>query len=304
MSGKAGPGLSPPTGLFRRAEEVAGSLPPLLVAAERVAASVTGGVHGRRRPGQGDSFWEYRPIRHGEAASRIDWRRSARSGRSFVRETEWEAAQTVCLWHDASPRMAWRSAASLPTKRERACLVLLALAALLLRAGEHPRLLLRHGLSPAVSGVQALMRLSAHLDADHASTAEADPEAPPALRELPAHAGAVLFGDFLGPLADTAAMIEALASRPVSAVLVQVLDPAEAMLPFRGRVRFRGLGRGEGELLVPRAENLRDAYQARLADHQSRLARLCTEAGYGLVIHHTDHPAETALLRLHAALAA
>ena len=86
----------------RRAEALAIRLPPLLIAAERVAATVAQGVHGRRRVGQGDSFWQFRRYVAGDPLGRIDWRQSAKSGRPapdgwFVRETEWEAAQTICL---------------------------------------------------------------------------------------------------------------------------------------------------------------------------------------------------------------
>ena len=93
----------------RRAEALGALLPPLLVAAERVAATVAQGVHGRRRVGQGDSFWQFRRFVTGDPVNRIDWRQSAKSGRPvpdgwFIRETEWEAAQTVCLWRDASAR--------------------------------------------------------------------------------------------------------------------------------------------------------------------------------------------------------
>ncbi len=278
--------------LAREAEEAAGRLPALLVDADRVAITVAGGVHGRRRAGQGDSFWEYRPIRPGEAASRIDWRRSARSGRSFVRETEWEAAQTVCLWMDGSARMDWRSAASLPRRRERASLLLLALASLLLRGGEHPRLLeAGHGMSPSFSGRQALERLGMRLMSETGGER-------PAHHAIPSHARAVLFSDFLHPIEEATSMLASLAAVPVKGVLVQVLDPAEVSLPFRGRVRFRGLSR-EDEVLAPRAENLRDAYAARLAAHQAALSRLCIGAGFGFVVHRTDEPPETALLALH-----
>ncbi len=281
----------------REAEEAAARLPALLVAAERVAASIAGGVHGRRRAGQGDSFWEYRPIRPGEPATRIDWRRSARSGRSFVRETEWEAAQTVCLWLDGSARMRWRSAPALPRRDERAGLLLLGLASLLLRGGEHPRLLeASEGLSPPFTGRLALERLGMRLMG-------ADGGERPAQHALPAHARVVLFSDFFHDPGEVTAMLAGLAAVPVSGVLVQVLDPAETALPFRGRVRFRGLGR-DGEVLAARAENLREAYQARLLAHQELLGRLCTDAGFGFLAHRTDEAPETALLALHTALSA
>ena len=109
-----------PATAARRAEALGSRLPPLLVAALRVANTVAQGVHGRRRVGQGDSFWQYRPFLAGDSPSRIDWRASGKSDRAYIRETEWEAAQTVYLWRDASPSMDWRSGAAVPLKRERA----------------------------------------------------------------------------------------------------------------------------------------------------------------------------------------
>lgn len=63
-----------PVSLQTRAEAAAGALPPLLVAAERAAASVAPGIHGRRRAGPGDQFWQYRRYHQGDPASVIDWR--------------------------------------------------------------------------------------------------------------------------------------------------------------------------------------------------------------------------------------
>src|SRR6185369_11263876 len=124
-----------------RAEELAARLPPLLVAAERVAATVAQGVHGRRRVGTGETFWQFRQYQPGDAVQRIDWRESAKSQRVYVRETEWEAAQSVWLWRDASPSMDYASRPDLPTKAARADLLVVALAALLVRGGERVTML-------------------------------------------------------------------------------------------------------------------------------------------------------------------
>ena len=70
-----------PGGLRHRAEQAGSALPPLLVAAERVAATVAQGIHGRRRVGQGETFWQFRQYQPGYAATRIDWRESAKSQR-------------------------------------------------------------------------------------------------------------------------------------------------------------------------------------------------------------------------------
>ena len=99
------------------------------------------GAHGRRRAGTGEAFWQFRPFGPGEAVSRIDWRRSARDDRTYVREREWEAAQTVWLWIDRSPSMAFVSDLAREPKLDRALVLGLAAADLLVRGGERVGLL-------------------------------------------------------------------------------------------------------------------------------------------------------------------
>lgn len=285
----------------RRAEALGARLPPLLVAAERVAATVAQGVHGRRRVGQGDSFWQFRHFVPGDPLARIDWRQSAKSGRPapegwFIRETEWEAAQTVCLWRDGSASMYWRSRGAPVEKQERAGLLLLALASLLLRGGE--RVTMIASAARPVSGRAGLDRLAESLMGSSPDEAGLPPRV-----LLPRHARVVLFGDFLSPLEEIQAMAGRLAALPVSGYLLQVLDPAEADLPYNGRIRFRGLER-EGEALIPRVEGVRDEYGRRMKAQQEGLASICAAAGFGFGIHRTDHSPEAALLGLYTALAA
>jgi uncharacterized protein (DUF58 family) len=274
-----------------RAEALGARLPPLIVAAERVAATVMQGVHGRRRAGTGDAFWQFRPFVAGDIPGRIDWRQSAKSDRLFIRETEWEAAQTVALWRDASPSMDWRSSHSAVSKRERADLLLLALASLLLRGGERVRLL---GEAPrSFAGRTGLPPLAEALSR-HA--------APPEDAAIPRHARAVLFGDFLGPLEQVSRAVGALGARPVRGHMLQVLDPAEETLPYAGRIRFEGL-EAEEPALVPRVEGVRALYAERLAQHRAGLAAIAAAAGWTFAVHRTDHPPEAALLALWQALA-
>jgi uncharacterized protein (DUF58 family) len=273
------------------AEALAARLPPLMVAADRVAATVAQGVHGRRRIGTGDSFWQFRPFVTGDAVSRIDSRQSAKSDRAYVRDMEWEAAQTICLWRDASPSMAWRSSRALPEKRERAELLLLALASLLTRAGEQIRLI---GVPGRVfSGRLALNPLTQALPATT--------DGLPAPGAIPRYATAVLIGDFLSPLEDFQACISRLAETPVRGHVLMVLDPAETTLPYEGRVKFRGL-EGEADSVVPRVQGVRVAYGEALSRQQAGLAAICAAAGFGFASHRTDHTPEAALLGLWMAL--
>ena len=125
-----------PTQLRRNAESLAAGYPALLAEAERVAAVVAQGVHGRRRPGQGETFWQYRNYQPSDARNQIDWRRSARGDQVYIRENEWEAANTVYFWRDGSAGMQWQSSKKHPTKQDRATVLSMALASLLMRAGE------------------------------------------------------------------------------------------------------------------------------------------------------------------------
>ncbi|MGQ9371864.1 DUF58 domain-containing protein [Azospirillum sp. ST 5-10] len=283
----------------QRAETLAARLPPLLVQAERVAATVAQGVHGRRRVGLGETFWQFRRYMAGDAPQMIDWRQSAKTQPVYVRENEWEAAQTVWLWHDRSPSMGYRSAASLPTKRERAELLLLALTVLLVRGGERVALL-NTGQRPD-HGRGALNRLAARL-ADPRSWPDEAATGLPRVEPLPRHAQVVLFGDLLSPLDEIHAAVAGLTGRGVRGHLVQILDPAEETLPFAGRVEFEGL-EGEEELLVPRVEAVREAYLGRLSAHRDGLAALARAAGWTFAVHRTDHPPPAALLSLWGTLA-
>lgn len=279
-----------------RAEDLALRLPPLLVAAERVAATVAQGVHGRRRVGTGETFWQFRRYQPGDSVTAIDWRQSAKNRHVFVRETEWEAAQSVWLWRDGSAAMDWRSDAALPTKRERADLLLMALAVLLVRGGERAAIL-NAGLPPSAAR-SALPRLALHLTERRD---EADGGPLPTPEPLPRHARVVLIGDLLSPLDDIQAAIQTWAGRGLGGHLLQLLDPAEETLPYAGRVRFKGLAEDD-TLLVPRVEGVREAYLERLAAQRNGLAALARTAGWTFAVHRTDKPPQAALLGLWSAM--
>jgi uncharacterized protein (DUF58 family) len=294
-----------PTGSLRhRAEAAAAALPPLLVAAERIAATVAQGVHGRRRVGQGETFWQFRPYESGDAAGRIDWRESAKSQRLYVRETEWEAAQSVWLWRDASASMNYSSAAFVsggdwPSKRERAELILVALASLLVRGGERLALL-GSGMAP-MSGRIALSRLVDLIEHGGPQNGSVH-DGLPTIEPLPRAGQLVLIGDFLGPLDATNKMVAGFAAAGIAGHILQIVDPAEEDLPFDGRVRFAGVEERD-ELLVSRVETIRAAYTGRFHEHRAGLQAIAQAVGWSFGTHRTDRPPSLALLALHAALA-
>jgi len=291
--------ISVQASLRDRAEQAAAALPPLLVAAERVAVTVAQGVHGRRRVGQGETFWQFRQYQPGDAATRIDWRESAKSQRLYVRESEWEAAQSVWLWRDASASMTYTSAPYVPggdwpSKRDRAELILVALASLLVRGGERLALL-GSGLAP-VSGRLALTRLIASLG--HVAAGGL-----PTFESLPRAGQVVLIGDFLAPLDVVNAAITGFAGAGLNGYVLHIVDPAEEDLPFAGRVRFEGVEEHD-DVVISRVEGVRGDYAERFRRHRDGLAELVRALGWHFGTHRTDRPPHLALLAMHEALSA
>nr|WP_217352274.1 DUF58 domain-containing protein [Ruegeria sp. HKCCA6707] len=280
--------------LRERSEAEASRLPPLLARAEHLAGTVLLGDHGRRRSGMGDDFWQYRPAQLGDSRRMIDHRRSARGDQQFVREREWQIAQSIMLWVDQGASMRFASDKGLPTKADRARLLGLATAILLVRGGE------RVGLTgtslPPRRGNAQIVRLAQAWSED----AEAD-YAPPEHKAMIPHARAVFLSDFLGPLGEVELALTKAADRGVRGVLLQILDPSEEAFPFRGRTIFESVG-GTAQHETLKAGDLRDRYLERLARRKDDLARLCRATGWQLGLHHSKDSAQSALLWLYRAL--
>jgi uncharacterized protein (DUF58 family) len=274
--------------------DLAQRFPGLCASAKEIAASVMHGVHGRRRAGTGETFWQFRPFVAGEAANRIDWRRSAKDDeRLYVREREWEAAHTVYIWIDRSASMWFASKLALQPKIDRALVLGLAAADVLVRGGERAGLL---GLTPAFAVRQIVERLAEVLLAQE-SAAGYVPEELPARLSLPLGAQAILIGDFLADPALVATTIEAIAARGARGHLLMIADPVEESFPFTGNTEFVDVD-SPARLRVGQAETFRQDYIRRLALHRDAIAASARARGWSFMVHRTDRPATEALLAL------
>jgi uncharacterized protein (DUF58 family) len=278
------------------ARELAKRLPPLTVLARQVAATVAYGVHGRRKAGIGETFWQFRPYVTGESTSRIDWRRSARDHHVYVREREQESAHTIWIWIDRSASMAFQSTLAAQSKLDRAIVLGLAAADLLVRGGERVGLL-GNGRPMATRDI-----VDRFADALIQETARgAGDEDLPAAAPLAARARGVLLSDFLSPPEQVSRVVAKLASNGASGCLVMVADPVEETFPFTGHAELRDVESGE-RLRVGRVESLRDDYVRRLAAHRDALRAAARANGWEFISHRTDRPASEALLNLRARL--
>ena len=280
--------------LRQHAQEEASRFPALLARADQLAGTVLLGDHGRRRAGLGDDFWQYRGMRPGDSYRSIDWRRSARGDDQFVREREWQIAQSVMLWVDGGASMRFSSSDKFPEKSDRARLVALASAILLVRGGERVGLT-GWSLPPRRGDVQIARLAEAFTRED-----DADYAAPEARGMLP-FAKAIFVSDFLGDIAPVEAALTKAADRGVRGALLQILDPAEEAFPYQGRTIFQSMG-GTMAHETLKAGDLKESYLRRLAERKAHLEQLCRLTGWQFHTHHTNDSAQAALLWLYRAM--
>jgi len=278
---------------------LAGRLPNLIVAAKDIASSVMHGVHGRRRAGIGETFWQFRPFVAGESTAGIDWRRSARDDRIYIREREWEAAHTVWIWIDRSPSMGFASKLALQSKVDRALVLGLACADLLVRGGERVGLL---GLTRPMATRGIVANFAESLIAEERSLRFVPAELPVTMTLAP-RTQAILISDFLNEPAAIGEKIKILSARGAGGHLVMIADPVEETFPFVGHTEFIDVD-SNASLRVGQAESFRRDYVARLAAHREAVKDAARRRGWTYLRHRTDRPASEALLALRMRLEA
>ena len=277
------------------ARTLAATMPRLILEARRIAATVIHGLHGRRRAGSGENFWQYRRFVSGEPARRVDWRRSARDDHLYVREQEWEAAHTVWIWPDRSPSMVFASPLAWETKLDRALVVAFALAEVLVEGGERVGI---PGLMRPTASRNVIDKMAEAIIHDPSERASLPPSfSPSPLSEI------VMLSDFWSPIAEVHATIAQLSATGAHGHVVQIVDPAEETFPYSGRVEFLE-PEGAGEITAGRAETWRGDYEAPLERHRAEIRAETDRLGWSFAIHRTDRPASELLLALHARMGA
>ncbi|WP_075997041.1 DUF58 domain-containing protein [Salaquimonas pukyongi] len=281
--------------VLARSRARAALIPDLLVEAHRVANNVFAGWHGRRRRGIGENFWQFRPYVQGENLAAIDWRRSARDDHVYIKDREWQASHTIWLWVDESPSMLYQSSGTEVSKQSRALVLALAMAELLARSGERIGWL---GVSKPIVHRHAAERLANDLLVSGAQ------ETWPDMKRIGDHAEVILFSDFLESREDEEAHLAVfrdLSNKRVRGHLVQIVDPAEEVFSYSGRMEFRDPETGH-RLNLGAAQTVKQDYEALFRGHTRLLADYCARLGWSHTLHHTDRLASLALQSLHIAL--
>ncbi len=259
--------------LFHHARALVHRLRPAAVA-RAGAARFERGIHPRRRPGPGDSFWQYRPFESGEPVQRIDWRRSARSDRLYVREREWETSRVLWLWVDRGPGMRFASRSGLPTKEARALLLCFVAAWLAWEAGEVVGWAGRAGGGPFARATARRLLTALAQGGD-------DGPLPPAAfapGRMPARL--LVIGDGLWPRAALEEATVRWRGARLEPMVVEILDPAEERFPYEGRLLLAAASAAAPEpLMVEEGRAAAPEIERRLAAHRAETEALLKAAG-------------------------
>jgi uncharacterized protein (DUF58 family) len=278
------------------ARNLSALMPDLILSARQIAQTLAHGRHGRKRAGPGESFWQFRPYQNFESMTAIDWRRSASTDQLFVREKEWDTAHTFWLWIDLSPSMWFKSKLSNVTKAERAIVLGLALAEMLVRSGERVGVL---GLMRPRTNQDIVPRIAERLI--YSQTHEELKTGFPKNEDISRYSEVILISDFLDELVNLTTGLQKIGGHQVGGTAVQIIDPAEESFPFSGRVEFKDVQNQE-RVMIENASDLRARYKEAFQKRKSDLAGVCRRLNWGHLIHHTDRSARSGLLNIHGFL--
>ena len=265
-----------------KAEADADQLPDLLMRAHQVANSSFSGEHLSQQSGAGEKFWQFRHYTTQDRPQDIDWRQSGKSDAVFIRQKQKQQLQSIYFWCNRDPSMEYTSSTRRPKKSEAAHILILALGIMMQRAGEHIGMM---GHPKTGRGSDVLNDIGQALLS----------AAPVALKDVPTtshgrnHASLVMVSDFIDEHAAIDARFRQLSGRYAHGLIIQVLDPAEMDLPWRGRIIFEDIATTAREN-IQNVTSIREAYRQKIQDHMAAIQSTCDDIGWTYVLHRTDQP--------------
>ena len=271
-----------------KAEELSNKIPSLYVKADRIANTIWEGMHNRNKDGLGDNFWQFRKYEYGDPAHLIDWKKTAKSNETFIQEKELQTLQNFVIWRDTSRSMNFRSSESIDTKLYRANLFTLTLTIILSKSGEN---IVLNGLkSELLKGGNAVNFVSNQINEKVTDSYKSSPN----VNEIKNNSDVILIGDFLNNIIETEKTIKELSNRGINGIIIQILDPAERFFPYKGRINFNGL-EGEQNILIGKAESVRNDYKKAIKIHIEKLEKLITSYSWKYILDNSDQDASISL---------
>jgi uncharacterized protein (DUF58 family) len=268
----------------------------LRLQARRVADGVWVGMHQSRRRGSGLEFAGHRSYVPGDDLRWVDQRALLRHERLLVKQFETETERTLRLVLDATSSMDFQSSGAPHRKLDMAALLAAALTRVAIRSGDPVGVDFVGGRDtdplPVASGLEAFERSLVALSRVEAAGSvgaapgDLDRALRPVIQRAPRGTVFVVLSDLLELDDDAPETLAALATGGRQVIVVQVLDPLEALFALEGPVRLRA---SEGSFSVETNASLARAdYLGALAALQERFRAALHAHGGDLVLCRTD----------------
>jgi uncharacterized protein (DUF58 family) len=227
----------------------------LRLRSRRVADGALVGGHASLRRGAGLEFAGHRNYVPGDDLRWLDHRAVLRQDRLVIKQFETETERAVRLVVDATSSMGFQSEGAPLSKLQFAALLAAAVTRIAVRTGDPISLDFLGGTNtrplPPASGVEAFERSVEVLERVQASgtlgtTRRALEDAlSPVLRRAPRGSVIVVLSDLLDWGAAAPDVVASLGTNGRQTVVVQVLDPLEALFALEGPVRLRSPETGQ-----------------------------------------------------------
>lgn len=267
------------------------------ISVRRPVQGFQSGLHRSPHHGASIEFAEYRAYTPGDPINRIDWPVYARSDKYMIRQCYEETNLRGYVLLDTSESLAFRDEGPV-TKMEYACFLAAGLMFMLVNQHDAAALMtfdakLTKGFSP-VSSSEGLRPMLEHLEALKPSGyGNIEASIHDATARMVSKSLVIVISDFLQNAEMILRGIRHLHHDGHNVMAFHVMDRGERRLSFGGVAELRDLE--TKKRLVLDVDEIKDAYQAAVAQHQEALRAACTDclATYHLV--ETTQPVESVL---------
>ena len=233
----------------------------------------THGHQGQRRSGTGADFWQYKEYQDGDNSQNIDWRKSAKGDTHYIREREWEKAQTIAIWVSRSRMMQFAHKSDPYSKAQYAAILAYILSAKFMAAGEHIKFI-----NAQIKSLHSAAQLPhfAHSLAEHCGkTIPHNKSDVGQVKSFP-----ILISDFWEDLASVEKQIKQLSANNFRGLVIQVTSPAELSLPYKGRVILEPTSADSAEnFTISKIEDVKKEYTQRIETHQREIMHITNQYG-------------------------
>lgn len=245
------------------------------------------GQNKQKTVGLGEDLWQLRLATEYDSHEHIDWRRSARDNKLYIKEYEKETFSKIFLWADLSQSMHFQSKMAHRAKAEHALLLLLTLAEFFTQCQK------ACDLANLLTNVQ---KDGAQKIAQALSHYRKLPKYPD-LASFRTGGDLIIISDFLH-YDDFFQKLKNIDPMQHTITLIEIIDPAEEHFPYEGAIDFKNF-QEKNILTFKNTQAVKKEYLQIYKKRREILQSITQKQGWNYIRSHTDDAVEKTFLSLY-----